>query len=92
MKNDERITKLNTAPSLTDESIDSMPLVDTAAFAAGEYAARCLMRQKGHPASVAWFMQNAPHPMDLEAIAATGKPAEFWTGMHVEINGVWGTA
>ena len=68
------------------------PPVAITAFDAGGFAARVLMKQMGRPGAIAWFQQNAPDMNDPQSVAESGRPIEFWGGIHSELKSVAGTA
>lgn len=68
------------------------PTQAVTAFEAGQFAARVLLRQQGRPNAVDWFVAHAPDVADIESVMQSGRPVEFWAGMHSEIKSVAGTA
>lgn len=57
---------------------------------AGMIAAHEMMVRAGLPKAIEVFQCMAPQ--DMEAVADSGKPPEFWAAMYAELASVMGTA
>lgn len=82
---------MDTQPQTESQTPTAPPSPQVTYHEAGMFAAWQLLKTMGRPGATAWFMQNAPSP-DEDSVALTGKPMEFWVGMHHEIMSVAGTA